>query len=388
MAHIVRRRVFVFISAVLLILLIVPCINYLSVPSLEGIKWKRKAVLYNMDFASRWLTRHLYPLGISTDPRQVIIGRDDWLFLGDQYEQTLSVDRRPPSAADLARGQEIAKATQAWDTYLASKGVKLLRIMIGPNKGTIYPEQLPFWAKPASPNATDALLAATGATNYVDLRAALLAAKTRQPEPLYYKTDTHWNAVGGAVAFQAFAQQVRQAAPEIKWPAANTYALSHIAPREGGDLAFFLRLAAELHDAEPVLQGAKPAIKTIQSDFDSGEILLKEGSPYKPTLLTTSGALNNKKVLWLRDSFGNALQPLMATTFSDILHLHWQEALQPGGRLLQLVEEWQPDYVFITVVERAARSPLFAAHPPAALALPGSKGKPMPGTAGAGANPL
>ena len=28
-----------------------------------------------------------YPLGISTDPKQVIIGRDGWLYLGDEYEQ-------------------------------------------------------------------------------------------------------------------------------------------------------------------------------------------------------------------------------------------------------------------------------------------------------------
>jgi hypothetical protein len=52
----------------------------------------------------------------------------------------------------------------------------------------------------------------------------------------------------------------------------------------------------------------------------------------------------------------------MAATFSEVLLLHWHEAIKPGGRLLQLVEEFKPDYVFFTVVERAAREPYFSEY--------------------------
>jgi hypothetical protein len=56
----------------------------------------------------------------------------------------------------------------------------------------------------------------------------------------------------------------------------------------------------------------------------------------------------------------------MAATFSDVIQLHWDEALKPDLRLARLVEAWKPDYVFITVVERSSRDPKLATPPPTA----------------------
>jgi hypothetical protein len=389
----VKRSVFIFLSAVLLSLLAVPLFNILAAPSRDAIKWKEKSFLYNVDFASRWVALFLYPLGISTDPKQVIIGRDGWLYLGDLHQQTLTVDRRPPSKADFVLGQEIGRAAEAWDAYLSSKGVKLFRVMIAPNKSTIYPEFLPLWAKQSAPNATDALLAGTGTAHYVDLRGPLLAAKENQPEALYYKTDSHWNSLGAGVAFRAFAQQVGPAAPEIQWPSQKVYELNRVDPRGGADLAGFLRLTADLSDYEPMIHASSLSIETRQSDFDTKQVLHQGGNPRvgvpkSPRLVQSVGALNNKKVLWLRDSYGIALSPLMAATFSEVLQLDWGEAIKPGGRLLQLVEEWNPDYVFVSVVERLSTTPLFAAYPPPAI-VPKREGfKPIRATSVVGLNHL
>lgn len=363
-----KRRIVLFLAAVLLSLLVVPAINILSVPSLDAIKWRKTDFLYNMDFASRWVSRSLYPLGISTNPKQVIVGRGDWLYLGDQYAQTLTVDRSLPIEADIALGKQIGAATRAWDAYLSRKGVKLFRIMIGPNKGTIYPEHLPLWAKPASPNATDALLAGTGVQHYVDLRPSLLAAKATQPEALYYKTDTHWNFLGAGIAFRAFAQRISKDAPDIEWPPETAYEVRRVDQRGGGDLASFLRLRTSLTDSEPRIN-ADLSVETTQYNFDTKQVVHQGGNPSveastKPLLVKSKGALNKKKVLWLRDSFGTRMSPLMAATFSEVLLLPWSEAIKPGGRLIQLVDEWKPDYVFFTVVERESRSLLFATYPP------------------------
>lgn len=346
-----------------------------------------------MDFASRWVARLLYPLGISTDPKQVVIGRDGWTFLGDQYEKTLTVDRRLANKADFVLGEQMGSAAEAWDVYLSSKGVKNFNIMIGPNKGTIYPEYMPDWAMPASPNATDALLARTGLAHYVDLRGALLAAKNNQSDALYYKTDTHWNSLGAGIAFRAFAQQVSKTAPELQWPSEKTYAIDRVEPRGGGDLANFLRLTSYLPDIEPIIHASKLSIETTQSDFDTGQVLVQGGnpmvgSPDKPLLVKSIGALNSKRVLWLRDSFGTAMSPLMAATFSDVLQLHWGEAIKPGGRFVQLVEKWKPDYVFVTVVERASRTPWFAIYPPPVFAPRGRDFKATVGSALVGTNDI
>jgi len=84
----------------------------------------------------------------------------------------------------------------------------------------------------------------------------------------------------------------------------------------------------------------------------------------RPLLVRSKHALNHRKVLWLRDSFGTALSPFMAATFTETLQIHYA-ALEPET-LAGLVETYRPDYVFLTVVERDARGEWFR-KPPARL---------------------
>lgn len=364
-----KRYVAAFLVIVSLSLSIAPAVNIAITPDFKRDELFSKKFLYNMDFASALLARILYPQGISTAPKQVIIGYDDWLFLGDEYQDSISYARRTPTEKDIALGRQIGDAAQAWDAYFASKGVKLFRVMVAPDKGTIYPEHLPLWARPASPGVTDALFSGTSAAPYVDLRRALLDAKGKHQQALYYKTDSHWNTLGTAIAFRHFAQQVGAAAPEITWPSAAAYELSSVTSKNGGDLANFLRLTNWLSDVEPMVRAYEPAAPASRYDFDAKKFTgvgpnLMLGSPLTPVLITSESALNKKKVLWLRDSFGAAMSPLMSATFSDVLQLHWSKAVNPDGRLVPLVEEFKPDYVFYTVVERFAMSEWFAIHPP------------------------
>lgn len=367
-----KNRVLFFLSAVLLSLLVIPAINIASAPDPGASKWYERTFLYNMDFGARWASSLLYPFGISINPKQVIIGRDAWLYLGDQHEKTLSTDRRPPTEADTALGKEIGDAAEAWDKYLSSKGVKLFRIMVGPNKGTVYPDHLPAWAKPPSPNVTDALFAGTGNVRFVDLRKPLLAARADQPEALYYKTDTHWNSLGAGLAFRAFARYISDAAPELKWPVEAAYQLVRVDPKTNGDLIRFLRFD-ELPDTEPITRLADLPIRTTQSDFYTKQVICRcrnpmVGTPAKPLLVTSEVALNDKKVLWLRDSFGTAMAPFMAATFSETLQLNWAEGLKSPEHFVELIEAFKPDYVFLTVVERDARARVFTAYPPSPAA--------------------
>lgn len=356
-----KRSVFAFLSSILLVLICIPAINILSAPDKSAIKLTEKAFLYNMDFVARWTSEVLYPLGISIDPSEVIIGKDNWLYLGDMYHHTISNSRRPATDADVTIGKDSAATTKIWDAYLKDKGVKVFRVMIGPDKGSIYPEHMPNWAKPVSSNPTDALVAEADPNIFIDLRPPLLAAKKLHGEDLYFKTDTHWNAFGAGLAFQAFAREVAKTAPEIKWPSDDAYRIVHTKHIHGEDLARFLRIPSSLHDLEPIINAGNLPIKTTRSYFQTGEVIYQGGnpevpSPKKPVVVKSEGALNNKKVLWLRDSFGNSLSPLMAATFSDVLLIHWNVALGPDGNFNQLVEAWKPDYVFITVVEREAQS--------------------------------
>ncbi|MFS2032469.1 alginate O-acetyltransferase AlgX-related protein [Polaromonas sp. CT11-55] len=365
-------------------LLIIPVINILSVPDLASLKWS-KAFFYNMDFAVNRISRLLYPYGISVSPKQVIIGRDGWLYLGDKEGQTLTVDRSPPTEADRALGEKIGSAAQAWDAYLSGKGVKLFRIMVGPNKGSIYPDQLPVWARPPSPNVADTLFAGTGELRYIDLRKPLLVAKALQLEALYYKADTHWNRLGAGIAFRAFGRQVAEAAPELRWPPETAYEIIRVEPRAGGDLANFLRIR-DLPDVEPVVRVSDLSVQTTQFYLHTKTSIRPGGNPVvgalaEPILVTSEGALNYKKVLWLRDSFGIAMSPFMAATFSDVLQISWHDVKTPE-KFAQLIDEFKPEYVFVTVVERDSREKFFITLPPAISVPEAKEGGPATGTGG------
>lgn len=332
-----------------------------------------------MDFSVSWISRSLYPYGISVSPKQVIIGHDAWLYLGDKEEKTLTVDRSPPTEADSALGKKIGSSAQAWDVYLSSKGVKVYRIMVGPNKGSIYPEYLPVWARSPSPNVADMLFAEAGELRYVDLRKPLLAAKASRPEALYYRADTHWNSLGAGIAFRAFGRQVAEAAPEVRWPPETAYDIIRVEPRVGGDLANLLRIR-DLPDVEPVARVSDPPVQTTQFYLHTKTSIRPGGNPMietpvKPLRVRSESALNNKKVLWLRDSFGTAMSPFMAATFSDVLQVNWHDVKSPEN-FSQLIDEFEPEYVFVTVVERESRSRFFTTFPPVVSVSSAREGKP------------
>ncbi|MGK5075900.1 alginate O-acetyltransferase AlgX-related protein [Janthinobacterium sp. ZB1P44] len=365
-----KKRILTFIGLALLALSVVPLINlkWGHVQKKPGEAWWHRAVLYNLDFALPYWSRALYSFGISTSPSQVTIGRDGWLYLGDQYEQTLTVTRRGSQPVDVETGKRIALATAGWEQWLASQGVQAFRVVVGPNKNTVYADMAPAWAQPLLPSATDTLIASMKPGQYVDVQPAMRKARTEFAQPLYYKTDTHWNQLGGWVAVRALGADMAQAASGLHWLSEQQVRPGTASQRYGGDLANFLKMSHMLHDSEvPVVIDIGRPVETAKYDFDTGRLLEsggnpEVGAPRTPVLVKSPNALNQKKVLWLRDSFGTAMSPYMAATFSETLQIHY--GVTDAAMVVKLVEKYRPDYVFVTVVERDARALRFEQVPP------------------------
>ncbi len=368
-----KKRVISFVCVALLALTIVPLINLIrgDGQGKEGQEWWRQSVLYNFDFASTALSRFFYPHGISTNPDQVFIGKADWLYLGEQYDKTITHGRYGPTVGDVEISRIIGRATRSWDQWLSLNGVSIYRVMLSPDKGTIYPEFLPDWAQPAPESATDTLLANVSQGLYFDTRAALKTAKSQFAESLYYKTDTHWNSLGAWVAFRAFEMEIALSEPGLRLLSDEHVHISKVDERRGGDLAKFLRLKETLRDSEVVVDiNIEQPIETEQYDFETGSLLLSGGNPrihtaQRPLLVKSKHALNQKRVLWLRDSFGTAMAPFMAAAFTETLQLHYDRA--DPKLFARLVDTFKPDYVFVTVVERLARRKSFRSNPPPIL---------------------
>lgn len=364
-----KKRVIIFVSMVLLVLIIVPVIN-LNLGTAQkkaGQKWWSRSVLYNFDFALPYLSRVFYPLGISISPNQVIIGKDDWLYLGDEYVKTVTSRRSGATAEDIATTKKIGRATKELDQWLKRKGVSLYQVMLAPNKATIYSEFLPDWARSAANTnpVIDTLLSNVSQEIYVDTRPALIAAKTQFSAPLYYKTDTHWNSLGAWAAFRAFAKEIDRKEQGLHWLSDQQVHILDVNEHKGGDLANFLRMTEMLRNSSEVVIkiDSEHPIETEQYYFEigTGHLTIPDGKPTvgvpPPLLIKSKYALNQKKVLWLHDSFGGSVVPFMTATFTETLLVKYNTI--DSALLAQLVNTYQPDYVFVIAVEREALTVCF-----------------------------
>jgi len=128
----------------------------------------------------------------------VVLGKDGWLFLaagrsfeGYRHVIPMTFDQLEQCRLDLEEKQSRLKA----------HGIDFL-LVIAPDKGTIYPEYLPGYARAAdAPSRLDQLLEhmrARSSVQVLDLRPTLFKAK--EQHQVYHKTDSHWNEFGAQAA--------------------------------------------------------------------------------------------------------------------------------------------------------------------------------------------
>lgn len=364
-----KKRIYIFICIAVITLVTIPLINIRLnyIKKKEDEKWWHRSTLYNSDFVLSQVSRIFYPIGISIDPNQAVIGYNGWLYLGDAYNKTITMKCHASTDKDKYLAKKIAFATKAWEFWFKSQGVKQYRVIIGADKDSIYPEFLPHWVRQVKNTPTDTLLTYVDKNIYIDTRPVLTKAKKEFHEDLYYKTDTHWNALGGWVAFRAFAKNLINTEPSLRWPIYQQIDIFN-SDRCGGDLANFLRIAPNITDMElSVKFAAMNSIKTKQRGFKIKSIIPnskpeKVLTKFEPMLMVSKNALNRKRVLWLHDSFGGAMTPYMQATFSEILEADYNQMNKE--RYVQLTKEFKPEYVFITVVERNARNDSWVENPP------------------------
>jgi alginate O-acetyltransferase complex protein AlgJ len=138
----------------------------------------------------------LHTLRTSPSPR-VWLGSDGWLFynhwadLGGGNLSSQYFDRA------VERWDEVMRARRDW---CEARGIQL-RIVIVPDKQTVYPERLPAVVRDRHDgrllDRTLERLRADPAVPVIDLRPELAAAK--EYGSVYYRNDTHWTPLGSYV---------------------------------------------------------------------------------------------------------------------------------------------------------------------------------------------
>ena len=311
---------------------------------------------FNLDNVEKYVNYTIYKLfNRSMNQAQVIAGKDDFLFLGNNYDNVLHKTNGiyKPTNEEINNWTNKLKDLQKW---YEDRGIKFV-IAIAPNKHSIYKEKLPNWMQYDGKIITDDIVdqANLRNINILDLREKLVEAKKQESDILYWKTDTHWNEKGASIAFDTIINKLNI---NLYKPKYNL----NPSTRGGGDLSSFLKINTILNkDYEKnYTYSFEKNYNICKGNINKENHILekceKVDNPIvdigsQPQYINNQDSENKNKLLFLCDSFGGAPSQLYNGTFSSIYKFHWSHIY--GQKLADFVQENKPDVVIYQIVERA-----------------------------------
>jgi alginate O-acetyltransferase complex protein AlgJ len=312
-----------------IILLVLPWINFKDLQGFDQNFWGSDQLIQAFsNFRLHFFGDKVYTTAI--------VGKNNWtLFTGelslDDYQNDI-----PFSDSDLAK---LHNKLDKLNKNLTAQGIKFL-LVIPPNKGTIYPEQMP----PEIPitgkiSRLDQLMnyeKKYGHTPILDLRTALFSAK--KEHTVFYSADTHWNPYGAFAGYQAIITALQKDFPNLKPHSLEDYRV--VSDGHGpGDLeeTSHIDLGGEdLFHLEPTF------ISTV-----------KQQTTYAPginnIIITNQEDRSLPKLVMYRDSFSIEMLPFLPENFSRGVFV-WTNTYTIDENLIKAEK---PDIVIVEIVERA-----------------------------------
>ena len=268
-------------------------------------------------------------------------GQDQWLFLGNAYNDTVAKLKLEPAPV-----QEDIEAEVDLFTNLAKAAEKIntpVVLLIGPNKSTIYPEFLPEEIEPSKRRYVDYFTEQLDDISnlvVVDPIEELLRAK-ESSGLLYYRTDTHWNNRGAFHVFSTLAERMGWPIPDVSFTAGEPYSGDLITISELEDFAVTTGDNWQIEWADSPNLEIRPLANMPETSFGRAEIV-KNNAP-----------LSQQTVWVIGDSFTNALSPFIDATFKEVHYLgHWNSELQALPEAFMNAEV-KPDLIIVIRVERS-----------------------------------
>ena len=261
----------------------------------------------------------------SSASEQVVCGKDGWMYLAE------SVDWYRGERLFSQEELDIIIEKLLFLTHKMENAGSQFVLFIAPDKTSVYPEFLPSTIGEKRFNKTEQLIAALEENHihYVFPADSLIAQK--ETMQLYAKRDTHWNALGAYIGAYELNKYINTPIPSIDE--------LDIYPKEfdSEDLSRMMNLAGYWGTEEDYdFVGYAPGcvINMVNRDHTGNSIWYQ-----------TTGAAQ-RKVYFLRDSFGHRMIPFMAAGASDFCVRHI-ELFYPES-----IDEEAPDYLILELTER------------------------------------
>jgi alginate O-acetyltransferase complex protein AlgJ len=277
-------------------------------------------------------------------PQKVAIGKDGWLFETEM--------ERPFFNGTFTRSDEEIKklVLELHDrtAEYAKMGIKFY-VLFAPMKQEVYTEKLPVFYR-RGPNGTlgDKVIAAIKkdtSIKYIDCKPELLEQKKTQQ--VYYKTDNHWNALGGYSAYKKIISRLSVDFPVLKpIPRADIQFTHEV--HNGGNLAVMMGVDFLMReeDFKPTIlqERAKEAAKR---NYPAPPGFVK-AAEYEMAFEQADASL--PKMVFIRDSYGEGLIPYLKENFSRSVFIFdaWQYMFNK-----EIIEAENPDIVVLEIFEPA-----------------------------------
>ena len=271
----------------------------------------------------------------------VIVGKKGWLFYNETMPDYKKINLYTPEQLETIRMK-----LEANQKYFHKKGIDFI-VFIAPNKASIYGESfLPDYIyREGGMSRTEQLVHYIRQNTDVPIvfpENELLEIAGSYPEySLYFHLDTHWNYLGGYCGTKMLLKEL-----DIELPEINEIVLEDVnSPLfvwNGYDLANMMGMTGKL-----------TADVNYEIDYGSDRVVVWDGDTttsiddFNTFCQTTSDAEDKRKVMFIRDSFGSAMLPFMASEFSNIYSPHSATMLDS-----QTIDEVNPDIVIYEFVER------------------------------------
>lgn len=286
----------------------------------EASDWFADRFAFRRELSTGWSGLNANILRSSVN-KDVILGRDGWLFFADSAEDYCG-EVLPDDVID-----RIAERLAELSSFCQSCGAEFI-FTVAPNKNSVYPQFMPV-RYPASEDSDGSNVSRLYrrleelGVRYTDLHAAF----AEEEELLYFRTDSHWNAKGAALA-----------ADRILTASGRTSAFYDGSFRPGasheGDLYAMLYPSGTVTEPDPEYV---PGFRfTCQEDARGGEAIE----------FRTENPSGTGRLLCCRDSFGNSLYPYLAESFASAVFCRSSEP-DPGK-----IMDGAFDTVIFEIVER------------------------------------
>lgn len=265
------------------------------------------------------------------DSNDIILGKNSWLFYkGAGTDVNTISDYIGLERFSSDELEEVARDCEEVSAKLEEKGIEF-SIMVCPNKEHIYYDYLGGEITRVNDvSKAEQLIAYMQENTDVNVIYPiddLLAYKSRYQ--VYYKYDTHWNLLGGFIGTRNILQNYGIEEDSIdNYKVIDSSSIS-------GDLAGMLNMEDYFDDD-----------KYFRLDGYKDDITVSEEEPYTEVNVYTSNALDERTIMIVRDSFGEALMEYIPKNFQKVIFIY------KGRFKKEYIDEYKPDIVIYESVER------------------------------------